>query len=433
MPWFLLALLFYIPGVYMEFPADPWQHYARTNEWVWLQTVTEHSFWTKSSYFLAYSLIGHISPPVVQLKWFDVYYTGCCLLLCWQYYKLARTIGLGPRTSFTFVLLQALIFGNFIFGFYRYYGMSSTLFSQLGAVAMIRIAIETAQNPQLSLRSFFRPLSPAPCPPSSSPDALRRDEPAIVVAAAGRLPPSAFHLPPFASSLSLSAALLTLLIAFNHGQGLGIAALGLAAVGIWRLAKWRAPALAWLGGIVVLLNLAVFLWYPRDPLLHDLYRPAGWLTPWYGFNLFWPTPDPMGSYGRSMAIIGWFGLLNLCAGLLLLRRNHIVAWLTLLPPLALSLPLVAIPLSTLILRHNPTDGLITFSRPLLGIPAALALVTLCTRWWPALSAARAGRAETRFHAFFSPSSFFRSNRPFALFSFSLFALMVVPNTGMSYN
>ncbi|MES1168445.1 MAG: hypothetical protein ABUL61_04680, partial [Oleiharenicola lentus] len=141
----------------------------------------------------------------------------------------------------------------------------------------------------------------------------------------------------------------------------------------------------------------------------------------------------MGSYGRSMAIIGFFGLLNLCASLLLLRRNHIVAWLTLLPPLALSLPLVAIPLSTLILRHNPTDGLITFSRPLLGIPAALALVTLCTRWWPALSAARAGRAETRFNAFFSPSSFLRSNRPFVLFSFSLFALMVVPNTGMSYN
>jgi hypothetical protein len=32
-PWIGLALLFWIPGVYLEFPADPWQHYARLNEW----------------------------------------------------------------------------------------------------------------------------------------------------------------------------------------------------------------------------------------------------------------------------------------------------------------------------------------------------------------------------------------------------------------
>ena len=119
LPWFLLALLFYIPGVYLEFPADPWDHYARINEWTWLHTVGEHTAWAKSSYFLAYSLLGRIAPPTPQLFWLDFYYTGACLLLCWQYYRLARAVGLGERASFIFVLVQAFSFGNNIFGFYR--------------------------------------------------------------------------------------------------------------------------------------------------------------------------------------------------------------------------------------------------------------------------------------------------------------------------
>ena len=143
-PWFLLGLLFWIPGVYLEYPADPWEHYRRINEWSWLHTVGEHSAWTKSSYFLAYSLVGHIAPPIRQLFWLDFYYTGVCLLLCWQFYRLSRAVGLGERASMLFVVLQTVLFGNNIFGFYRYYGISSSIFAQIGAVALVRVAIELA-------------------------------------------------------------------------------------------------------------------------------------------------------------------------------------------------------------------------------------------------------------------------------------------------
>ena len=68
MPWLCLGLLFYIPGVYLEFPADPWHHFTKINEWSWVQTVTAHSTWKKSSYFLAYSFIGKITPPALQMN-----------------------------------------------------------------------------------------------------------------------------------------------------------------------------------------------------------------------------------------------------------------------------------------------------------------------------------------------------------------------------
>ena len=33
LPWVLLAVIFLLPGAYLEFPADPWEHYARMNRW----------------------------------------------------------------------------------------------------------------------------------------------------------------------------------------------------------------------------------------------------------------------------------------------------------------------------------------------------------------------------------------------------------------
>jgi len=141
LPWALLALIFYIPGAYLEWPSDPWEHLRRINEWHIDQTVGIHSAWPKSSYFLAYSLLSRAF-GLQQLFWLNFYYTGICLLLCWQYYRLARVVGLGERASLVFVILQAIMFGNNIFSFYRYYGISSSIYAQLGAVALTRLGIE---------------------------------------------------------------------------------------------------------------------------------------------------------------------------------------------------------------------------------------------------------------------------------------------------
>jgi hypothetical protein len=445
LPWILLGLLFYIPGVYLEFPADPWQHYARVNEWSWQQTVTEHATWPKSSYFLAYSFIGHIAPPLFQLKWFDVYYTGCCLLLCWQYYRLARVVGLSERASFVFVLLNTLTFGNNIFGFYRYYGISSSLFAQLGAVALTRIALEVAKHPQLSLRSFFslpsafagRSTTIIPSTGDSSPSTFagRRARTNTRLAAAnnGVPPPTVYWLLP-------TVAALVALIAFNHVQGLVIAGLGIGAVVIWRLIEWRRPMVWWLALAAIGLSAATILWYPRNSALGQIYRPQGWLTSWYGFNLFQPSSP---AFDRTAAIIGLSGLVNLIAGLVLLRRNHVAAWLTLLPVVALCLPLFAIPFASALVSRDVGE-IVAYHRLLFAIPVGLALVALGARRLQTSSFVPADRLPSTVHlsavseglrALRLPSSvpFALLLAPCSLLILALSALTLTPASSQNFN
>ena len=347
MPWLLLALLFYIPGVYLEWPSDPWEHLRRINEWRVLDTVAAHSTWMKSSYFIPYSLLSWCV-GLRQIFWLDFYYTGICLLLCWQYYRLARACDLGERASMMFVLLQALLFGNNIFSFYRYYGISSSIYAQLGAVALTRIVLEAAKSPQLSLRFFFS------VPPLIS-----------------RL--TVLRQPPTVYGLLLTGVPLLSLTAFNHVQGLGIAGLGIAAVVVWWLIEWRRSTLGWLALAAVGLSVATIFWFPRNPALDEGYRPQGWLTAWYGFNLFTPSSP---AFDRAIAILGWTGLANLAAGLWIIGRNHVAGWLTLLPLLALCTPFITLPLITILTRKNPSDIMIIFNRTLFAIPVGLAFAVV---------------------------------------------------------
>lgn len=350
LPWFCLALVFLIPGVYMEFPADPWQHFARVNEWRWHDLVVQHSEWKKSSYFLGYSLIGHIAPPLLQLKTFNLYYTACCLLLCWQYYRLARSMGFSPRGGLFFILLHLLLSGNNVFGFYRYYGMSSTVFAQIGAVAITRIAIEIAVNPRFSMRSFFGFNASKPPLPERN----------------------MTNSPLCAWNTGLAGLALTTLIAFNHPQGLGIAALGISAVAAWRLIRWKRSVIIWITALAVVASVAAILWYPRHPFIDSIYRPRGWLTPWLGFNFYQPSSP---AFQRAFAITGVFGGVNILAGCWLIYRNQLAGWLTLMPMLLLSLPFVAIPFCNLLGPNEsfPEGYIIVFHRMLFAIPTGLAL------------------------------------------------------------
>lgn len=341
LPWACLALVFWIPGFYLEWPADPWEHLHRINEWQFADQVAAHSGWKKSSYFLPYSLASHAT-GLAQLHWLNVYYAGICMLLSWQYYRLARTIGLGARSSLILVLLQTLLMGNNLFSFHRYYGLSSSIFAQLGAVAVTRIALEG-----------LRP---------------KRDE--------SGARSSIFH--PGIAALASALAVFPL-IAFNHIQGLGIAGLGVASVVIWRLIEWRRSMIGWLAVAGLALSAAVVWWWPRHPSFDAICRQQGWLNAWYGFNFF-SSSSP--AFRPTLAILGGFGMLNLAASILLLRSRHTAAWLTLIPVVLLSLPAIAVPTAN-ILAASPAlpDGgyLVTFSRMLLSIPTGMAIVACLER------------------------------------------------------
>ena len=394
LPWIFLGLLFYIPGVYFEFPADPWAHYARINEWSWLQAVTEHSTWTKSSYFMAYSLIGHITPLLSQLKWFDGYYSGCCLLLCWQYFRLSRATGLGERSSMIFVLLQSFLLGNNAFGFYRYYGTSSSLFAQLGAIALVRVVLEAlSPRGEQSAQFAHRPLR-----------------------------------------CLASCCLLLALIAFNHLQGLGIAGLGIAAVVVWRLIEWRRTMIWWLAAGAITLSIFAIQWFPRQIALDEVYRPQGWLTGWYSFNLFEPSSPAL---ERAGAILGLSGLINLIGGLFLTRRNCIAGWLTLMPVVALSLPFIAIPFSNAFASLENAEILV-FQRLLFAIPAGLALCTFgagVLTWGPTVKRKESLPISQSAHPWESPSSarHLIIHIPALIALAALGVLVIAPANGPSFN
>lgn len=414
LPWLLLALLFYIPGVYLEWPSDPWEHLRRINEWRILDTVGAHSSWHKFAYFIPYSLLSWCI-GLRQLFWLDFYYTGICLLLCWQYYRFSRACGLGERASMVFVIIQALLFGNNIFSFYRYYGISSSIYAQLGAIALTRIVLGfaasgTKLDPFLQEKKTGSENLTTDCTDRHGMEGDHTKNPDTPLASGIRhlVPPSTLlnpdaYIPNFARPcfwhlpsvfwLLAPCSLLLALTAFNHVQGIGIAALGIAAVLVWRLIEWRRSALWWLIAATLVIN-ALFLWLYHRPAIIETYRSQGFLNAWYGFNLL-DLGSPAGD--RMLQIVSAFGLVNLAAGLFLLRRNHVIAWLTLTPLLLLLLPGIAIPFATVLSKHGDPVNIITFQRMLFAIPLGLALVCLGERLLSGLVAGRGDAARQPNH------------------------------------
>lgn len=374
LPWILLALFFYTPGVDLEFPSDSWDHLRRINEWSGHYLVSDHPSWFKWSYFFTYSLIGHVD-PAHQLGWLNVYYVAVCLMLCWQYYLLARAVGLDERCGLVFVLLQACLFGNNVFSFYRYYGISSSIFAQLGAVALTRIACETA--------SLLGP----------------------------RKASSLLHA-------GIGATLLMCFVAFNHAQGVAIAALGIVAVAIWRLIAWKRLTSWWLLGGTIAVNIVAMRYWPRNDALDEVYRPSGILTSAGTFNFM---PSGM-VFERTLQILGILGIMNFLIGAILIVKNHLAGWLTVVPVLVFCLPCTAIPMANaLASRGAPLTEILVFHRMFFAIPPFLAFIVFIREYF------RQAPVSTR------PTSGARPSLSFALVLFVLAVSMTASAGRPFYN
>lgn len=334
LPWFFLALFFCISGPYLEWPSDPWEHWGRINRWKELTTVGSEAIWFYKTehYFFAYSLLGSL-PLGAQIQALSVFHAGMSLLLCWQLYRLARLCGASRQTSMLFIVAQALLLGNNIFGFYRYYGLSSTIPAMIGAFAAIRCFLTFIIAMRLGIRRHLL----------------------------------------LKSTLLGSLILAVIFGAHQHVQSLGIAGIGMAAVlgwTIWR--RWNRLAQIAAALVFLMANLAAVVLWPRHPYLDTVFRHGGWLNSWYGFQLF--TMDA-GATRKALEILGIGGLINLAAGMILLRRNHVVGWLTLCPLFVLEMPILTIPLSNALAAVSPSS-IAVFHRAFLAIPAGLALAVV---------------------------------------------------------
>jgi hypothetical protein len=340
LPWVLLGMLLWIPGVYFELPSDPWAHFSRLNFWRDIDTVLSNPEWKKSGSFLAYSILGRIEDVTTQLWAFHVFYTACSLLFYWQYHRFARAAGLSASAAYVAVLINFFAFGNSVFGFARYYGMSTSILAQTVVFALMRIGVLAAR---------------ASCQPQA-----KHSE------SAAKFRPGLLGLVPVVIAASG-------VIALNHVQGLLIVAFGGAAIAIWRLqfaSRWTI-AISVFG--FILLNFAVVLWWPRSPHLEALYRVSDWLNAWCGFDVLSPKSP---AFERAWQILGAFGVLNLIFGCYLVVRRHVVGWLTLAPIVLVLCPGFALPFADATARWAPPgyEYIAAFHRVLFAIPAGLAIV-----------------------------------------------------------
>jgi hypothetical protein len=292
----------------------------------------------KSPYFIPYSLLSWCI-GLRQLYWLDYYYTGICLLLCWQYYRFSRACGLSDRASMVFVIIQSLLFGNNIFSFYRYYGISSSIFAQIVSVGLVRQTIILAK---LLPRSFAQKPRHANLPLAGE----------------------------SASSTTLKIFALAVILIFSHIGGLAIAACGVIAVIGW--AGWQYGRRWFFAAIasIFLLNVGYVIFItPAPAVLHA--TQLGWLTSWQAFDIFHPTSPAL---DRAMQVLTSAGSINIIVGLGLIFIGDIAGWITVVPLLLLSMPIVVVPFVTQICG-NEVERIVTFQRLLFATAAPLAAVS----------------------------------------------------------
>ncbi|MBE2213385.1 MAG: hypothetical protein IAE82_05900 [Opitutaceae bacterium] len=333
LPWICLGMILLLPGIYLEFPADPWEHLFRICEWDRVTSIAAHSASAKATYLIAYSLVDPV-PDSWRHAAFNMIAAGSGLLLAWNAYRLGRATALRRSFAYLFTIAYVLLLGNSTFSFFRYYGISSSILSQVASLAIIRIA--ALESPRSILQW------------------------------------SAWSFRGGAARAATYGSLL-LVALYSHRQGIVLACTGIGAIATWHLLRARPRLAIW--GFA---GSFVFGWWMlevipswAEPL--QALRSAGWLAPWGGFNLF--TPGTV-ACERGMHILGLTGILNLTAGAILAANNRLAGWLTLAPVVVLIHPLSAFPLAYVLNASPDSDALLVFHRVLLGIPAGLALVTL---------------------------------------------------------
>ncbi len=137
--WILLFALFLIPGAYLEYPSDPWEHFRRIYQWQAVNTISDYqpsSVRFKFSYFWAWSFMAHVPIEYRRLA-LAIYAAVIQWVLSIQIYQLSRWL----KFDRAFSLIQVVgfwgLFGTNLFSF-RYYALSSTPLSYIAYLKLLQ-------------------------------------------------------------------------------------------------------------------------------------------------------------------------------------------------------------------------------------------------------------------------------------------------------
>jgi hypothetical protein len=146
--WGLLALAFLIPGAYLEYPSDPWAHFARMAAWSSESDLASPLEELKFSYFWGWTFL-HTVP--IRSKFFalDVYSAFWQMALAVQFYRFVRRLGQEvPFARFQVIAFFCLV-GTNLFSF-RYYALSSTMLAYIAYLEALILLIGALKDTGVS-------------------------------------------------------------------------------------------------------------------------------------------------------------------------------------------------------------------------------------------------------------------------------------------
>ncbi len=152
--WVALLAVFLVPGAYLEFPGDPWEHLRRLNQWPLDAGVSASPFAHRFAYFWGFSFLTAVDFAHRRLV-LDLYSAFWQTLLAFQVFRLARRLGFSPVWSRVQVLGVLAFFGNGEFSFLRYYALSSTPLAHVAylaaAIALLDLLEHRGRRPFVTL------------------------------------------------------------------------------------------------------------------------------------------------------------------------------------------------------------------------------------------------------------------------------------------
>jgi hypothetical protein len=121
--WIVLFIGLLVPGVFLEFPADTWEHFRRIFQWQNLTLIDQFTEPFKFSYFFSWTTLSWVSLEDRRLA-LSFLSAAFQFMTLTQVYYFARALGFPKSWSKVHTFAFIALFGNSLFGL-RYYGISS--------------------------------------------------------------------------------------------------------------------------------------------------------------------------------------------------------------------------------------------------------------------------------------------------------------------
>jgi len=157
--WVFLFLLFLIPGAYLEYPSDPWEHFRRIFSWQAGGAISQYADDIKNKffYFWSYSLIGWLPIPNRRIG-LDILSALTQILVCFSLFRLLLVLNLSKAVARLCILGFIFLFGTNVFGL-RYYALSSTPFAYVAYLEALTVFIEALKRKNFQYISILIPIT----------------------------------------------------------------------------------------------------------------------------------------------------------------------------------------------------------------------------------------------------------------------------------